>query len=69
MVYGGVGGKVHPRGKSFALRPESGSFDKTLSGKGFSLTWFNPWLRTIQMVGVFGPKWLYILVPKIGIEC
>ena len=28
VVSGGARGKVHPRGKRFTLRPESGSFDK-----------------------------------------
>ena len=27
-VSGGARGKIHPRGKSFALRPESGNFDE-----------------------------------------
>ena len=36
-VSGGVRGKVHPRGKSFASRPESGSFDKLQEVGGFLL--------------------------------
>ena len=28
MIYGGARGKVHLRGKSFASRPELGSFDE-----------------------------------------
>ena len=36
--------------------------------RGFSPTWFSSCLRTIQMVGVFGPKRPCVLVPRDGTE-
>ena len=47
--------KVDPHCKSYAWTLYCG-VSKTPGGRGFSPTWFISYLRTVQMVGVFGAE-------------